>query len=205
MASSPPPARCQLTAQVAWAEISASLGSPCPFPNRSPQPQISTPTTETPGQHSPHERSGETPASSPPTPKSLGPQSTVFREHSRQAASGALPRSPQWARGAQGGPGLPRPQRRGGQRSEPGASPSPPPLRVPRASTGALHPPEAAWSTLAGLSQGLLPGTALPSPPRHGQGPWRGGRQSGHPRPREKQDTLLSEGQTPRRHQPQGD
>lgn len=141
MASSPPPARCQLTARVAWAEISASLGSPCPFPNRSPQPQISTPTTETPGQHSPHERSGETPASSPPTPKSLGPQSTVFREHSRQAASGALPRSPQWARGAQGGPGLPRPQRRGGQRSEPGASPSPPPLRVPRGIHGGSAPP----------------------------------------------------------------
>lgn len=88
-------AQCRFTAQAAWAEISAPLGSPCPFPT---QPEISAPAKEDTGQVGPHGWSGAALACLQPSTKSLGPQS--------RARWGAHPkeRPPSWPERTQAPP-----------------------------------------------------------------------------------------------------
>lgn len=134
-------AQCQLTAQVAQAEISAPLGSLCPLPNQWSQPQVSAPAKEDTGELGLY-RGEEKPQPDSVLPQAWGPRARGSLscpkprgleqggECARQEASGASLCRAQQAHGpkgartwtcpalhrVRGGPDPPRPQRREGGR-----------------------------------------------------------------------------------------
>lgn len=148
-----PLAECQFTAQVGRAEISAPLGSLCPFPGQRPQPQISAPLRRT-QVSSALVWSGESPACLLPCPQSRGPseQGPMGSTPGRQP-QGPPGRGPQLAR-KDPGPSLcqaqqvPSPSAGRGQNSGPWgrvAQTSPDPRREGGGGTGnhnmhLLHP-----------------------------------------------------------------
>lgn len=127
------PAQCQLTAQVAGAEITAPLGSPCPLPNQWSQLQTSAPAGEDTGQLGLHRVSRETPVCSCPASQALGTSKqdgwAVHQAGSLRDPPSARLSEPVGSQGpelgtclalhrAHGGPDPPRPQRREGEHSE---------------------------------------------------------------------------------------